>query len=164
MADERIQAALVAMQGMYLAVQQMTASDWQQLDLTVAQIKALFSLRGDKEVTISDLAREMRIALPNASTVVDRLVKHGLVERHEDQQDRRRTLVRLGDRGDELTGRLLRGRRARLVSSLGKLDSRELEALTVGLRALARVFVQDRTGADSSGDANVDSSKAQEAR
>jgi len=48
-------------------------------------------------LSVSDLARRLGHTLPTTSTIVGQLSRAGLVERAEDEQDRRRTIVRVND-------------------------------------------------------------------
>jgi DNA-binding MarR family transcriptional regulator len=56
------------------------------------QLHALFHM-GKHAVTMGELAEEMNITLPSATSLVDRLVKSGWVERQPDADDRR--IIRL---------------------------------------------------------------------
>jgi DNA-binding MarR family transcriptional regulator len=89
-----------------------TTQEWLQLDLSMAQLKALFVLAAAAPVTIGALAQALGIQLPAASHVADRLVQLGLAERYEDPADRRRTFVRLTAQASVLVERLRQGKRA----------------------------------------------------
>src|SRR5436305_10823750 len=111
---------------------------WLQLDLTIGQLKGLFTL-ADSPMTIGQLAEALGSGKPAASILVERLVQLGLVERAEDLLDRRRTIARVTARGEELTARLRQGGRERLRAWLSRLGDDDLAALVQGLRALAAV-------------------------
>ena len=124
----------VVMQALHAA----SSRQWLELELTMAQLKTLFTLCNAQPVTVSELAEWLGISAPTASYLVDRLVQAGLVDRAEDPADRRRTLVQLTATGEELTRRLRQGNRDVLVPLLEQLDMEDLEALDRGLAALAR--------------------------
>lgn len=124
----------VVMQALHAA----SSRQWLELELTMAQLKTLFTLCCAQPVTVSELAEWLGISAPTASYLVDRLVQAGLVDRAEDPADRRRTLVQLTAAGEDLTRRLRQGNRDVLVPLLEQLDMEDLEALDRGLAALAR--------------------------
>jgi DNA-binding MarR family transcriptional regulator len=115
------------------------APQWLQLDVTMAQMRVLFVLVHKGPSSIGTLAEALRIGLPTASHLVERLVRAGLVVRTEDARDRRYTLARLTSWGEELMERLHQDRLDQLRGWLLLLNQEELTALHNGLQALARV-------------------------
>jgi len=136
---ELIEQALAAHRAMMRAVHLAGADVWQDLDLTMAQLKTLLTLADVRPATIGQVADALGVGLPNASHLVDRLVHAGLVERAEDPADRRRTLARLAPAGEELVVRLRQGSRDQFRSWLALMDEADLAAFVTGLQALARV-------------------------
>jgi DNA-binding MarR family transcriptional regulator len=112
---------------------------WIELDLSMAQMKTLMVLVDEGPLPIGQVAEKLRVSLPTASHLVDRLVKADLVQRSEDPDDRRRTVARLSASGVQLLRRLRQGNYSRLHGWLDDLTVDELTALDVGLRALKRV-------------------------
>ncbi|HEX3721710.1 MAG TPA: MarR family transcriptional regulator [Nitrolancea sp.] len=112
---------------------------WMELDLTMAQLKTLFTLEYGGSMTIGQTGEKLGISLPTASHLVDRLVQGGFVERAEDPADRRRTLASTTAQGSELVKRLRQGGRDILVDWLKQLDDESLASLVGGLGDLARV-------------------------
>src|SRR5579885_2377141 len=72
-----------------------TMPEWLQLDMSIGQIKALFAIGYLGSTTVGGLAEILHIGQSATSILIDRLVHHGLVERREDPEDRRRTFVTL---------------------------------------------------------------------
>jgi DNA-binding MarR family transcriptional regulator len=122
----------------FRCVHTMAIPDWLQLQLTISQLKGLFTIATYGSLSIGELARRLGVSLPTASTLVEALVGLGYVSRHEDGEDRRRTLTRLTIEGETLVGRLQLGRQQMLRESLGRLGADELASLVRGLRALVR--------------------------
>jgi len=120
-------------------LQRTVMQDWQSLNLSMAQVKVLMTLSFKGENSISRLAEALSIAHPTASQLVDRLVQAGLAERVEGATDRRFTLARLTEAGEQLAQRLWQGRMSHLQHSLAQLDQQDLAALRQGLRALNRI-------------------------
>jgi DNA-binding MarR family transcriptional regulator len=122
-----------------------SAPEWYEMDLTMAQLRTLFVLACENQPTIGQVAHCLGISLPTASHLIDRLVQAGLAERSEDPADRRRTLTRLSPAGEDLVGRLRQGRQDRLCAWLMQLDTEDLQALSKGFRALLQVVASSRT-------------------
>ena len=120
-------------------VQRTTKTDWQSLDLTMAQLKVFLTLNFEGEMPISKLAETLGISHPTASHLVERLVQAGLVERVEYAADRRYTLARLSSQGNMMVQRLRQGRENHLQHWLVQLNEPDLAALRRGLEALNRV-------------------------
>jgi DNA-binding MarR family transcriptional regulator len=120
-------------------MQRTTMQDWQSLSISMAQIKVLMILSFKGSAAISKLAEELGVSHPTASQLVDRLVLAGHVERVESATDRRITLARLTEGGEQLAQRLWQGRMSHLRHCLAQLDEQDLAALRQGLRALNRI-------------------------
>lgn len=119
-----------------------------ELDISMAQLRGLAALAPYGKSTVSQVAERLRIGRSAASLLIDRLVTDGLVERAEDTEDRRRAVIRLSRRGEELITRLRQGRAERnpLPGWLAQLSDRDLLALAQGMQALA-VQAHAATGA-----------------
>ncbi|MBI3977358.1 MAG: MarR family transcriptional regulator [Chloroflexi bacterium] len=111
---------------------------WVGRDLTMQQLKALHVLRLQGPLPVGGLAAVLRVHISSVTGLVDRLHRQGLVERTEDRADRRHSLLGLSDRGRETVNRLyvLHEREWRQLAS--GLSDAELQALAIGLTALAR--------------------------
>jgi DNA-binding MarR family transcriptional regulator len=68
--------------------------------LTFPQFNMLMVLQEKGESTIKDLAEALQVSAPSASTMVDRLVDLGVVDRSQSVVDRRTVLVRLKAPGE----------------------------------------------------------------
>jgi DNA-binding MarR family transcriptional regulator len=61
-----------------------------EVDLSMTQLKLLHVLTEcEAKASVKELAEELSMSLPNASRTIDGLLQRGLVERREDEQDRR---------------------------------------------------------------------------
>ncbi|SDM37690.1 MarR family winged helix-turn-helix transcriptional regulator [Allokutzneria albata] len=76
-----------------------------KLDLTAAQATALREMTGP--MTLSELAERMSCEPSNATYVIDRLQRQGLVERRPHPTDRRAKQLVLTAEGTALRGRLI---------------------------------------------------------
>jgi DNA-binding MarR family transcriptional regulator len=61
-----------------------------ELDLSMTQLKMLHVLvECHEEASVKEIAENLSMSLPNASRTIDGLLQRGLVERREDEHDRR---------------------------------------------------------------------------
>src|SRR2546430_15594919 len=81
------------------AVSAATAPAWMHLELTMSQMNGLRTPAYHGPATVSLIAQTLRIGLPTASQLVDRLRQAGIAERARVPRERRRTLVRLMKEG-----------------------------------------------------------------
>ncbi|HEY5573721.1 MAG TPA: MarR family transcriptional regulator, partial [Anaerolineales bacterium] len=103
------------------AMQFSSRPDWLELDMTMAQIKALFTISQGEAVPINRIAEYLGVGQPTASHLVDKLVRQGFAERSESATDRRVTLVRLTTQGEDLVRRLYQGGEEQYRSWVKKL-------------------------------------------
>ena len=122
---------------------------WADLNLTMAQLKTLFLLSNEGPLHVGQVGCRMGVTLPTASYQVDRLVRAELVERVEDARDRRRTLVHLTPKAEELVRSLRQGRAELLRSWLETMSPDDIEALDRGLSALAAIAAEQSGTAES---------------
>ncbi len=99
-----------------------------EFDLAPQQIAALKTLGERGAIPMSELAGALHCDTSNVTGIVDRLEQRGLVERRNDERDRRVKLLEMTERGAEL-GREV-GRRMRRpppeLTSLSASDQRAL--------------------------------------
>ena len=124
---------------------------WLELDLTMGQVKGLWTLAGRGPLTVGEVGAALGVGKPAASTLVDRLVQLGLARREDDPADRRRTFVSLSRAGEDVIERLRQGRRARLREWFSRLDDDDLTALVRGLRALVAATASDERASEAAG-------------
>ena len=88
---------------------------------------------------MSELAAARNVALNTATSLVDRLVAAGLVQRHGDPADRRVVRIALTPVGRVLVERLRTVRRAAIRELLDDLDDDQIDAILAAIPALARL-------------------------
>ncbi len=139
-----IDEILQSQKAIFLEMQAATSPAWLDLDLTIGQIKALFTLTTRGPMTVGQVGSELGAGKPAASILVDRLVQIGLVDRTEDSVDRRRTIVHVTPQGEELVAQLRPGLKERLRDALVQMRDEELDALLKGLLALVASLATNR--------------------
>jgi DNA-binding MarR family transcriptional regulator len=123
----------------YAGLHQQSVPTWLQLDLTMAQFKALVAVERSSGIAVCELGRELGIGESAASLLVEQLVRRGYAGRKTDRADRRRVHLAPTSRGTKLLGELRQGRRQSLKEWLADLDDNDLDGLARGLSALTRV-------------------------
>jgi DNA-binding MarR family transcriptional regulator len=103
--------------------------------LSPRHIAALEQIRGGP-VTVGDLAARLGLTLPTVSGVLADLDRAGLVERHPDPADRRRTIVEIIPAQARLVGEWLDGAAKPLARVLDKLSPSEQEAFLKAMNLL----------------------------
>jgi len=74
-------------------------------ELSMAQLNLLLAVRSHEEITLSGLARILRVSSPSASVMVDRLVERGMLIRERSTTDRRKVTIGLSEKTDVLLDR-----------------------------------------------------------
>ena len=107
------------------------------LDLSMTQLKLLHQLElADHELTLKEAAESVLLSLPAASRTVDDLVRRGLLERHEDSDDRRMKRVRVTEEGRRVTRQVSEARLAGLEQFAQTLTPDERRTLGGALHSL----------------------------
>jgi DNA-binding MarR family transcriptional regulator len=108
-----------------------------ELDLSMTQMKTLHTLvEADREISVKELAEEMSMSLPNASRTVDNLLQRGLLERREDEHDRRIKRVGVTAEGRDVIQRIDSARLQGLESWAAGLSPEQREKLLDALLTL----------------------------
>ena len=121
-------------------------------DLTLPQIRVLYMLASGP-ARISEVAEAHGMARPNASNMVERLVRKGLVERVSDPGDRRVALACLTEKGREAIGAVSHSNYEAMEAIATVLSIDELELVARALEILDRASKRlEATSEDSGGD------------
>jgi len=134
-----IGAALEAYMDLFALMQSAAVDHWLMFELTFAQARALIILAAHKALTVSQLARLLKVGNSTASILVQALVERGLVTRTEHEADRRHTVLQLSEQGRELSAGRRKERSKQWQSWLGRLSDEELSGLARGLSALQEI-------------------------
>ena len=114
----------------FLAFSERTA---QQHGVTPAQHQLLLATRGltvdlDRPPSTGELADYLQLKPHSATELINRAIANGLVERHDDEHDRRRTLVTATDQGRDVLHAITQSHRDEL-RQLRREVERHLSAL-----------------------------------
>ncbi len=114
-----------------------------RLGLTAAQLYVLHQLRDSGPATISTLASRTFTHQSSVSTVVTRLEQMALVTRRPGEQDRRKVMVSLTAKADELLARAPEPVQERLLATFTALDHESRARLAGLLEAYSLRLNQD---------------------
>lgn len=119
------------------------------LDLTLAQSMALQQIAAAGPLTIAALQARLARAQATTSQLVSQLERRGLVERHADAADGRRTLVVLSRRGRRQMERLEEIRRQGFAEVVDALPRNVQRQLLDALRATSAALDARTPGKDT---------------
>lgn len=108
--------------------------------LSVPQFRVLRCLNRHPGVPLSFVADHLGVTRPTASNIVDRLVRHGLVNRAEDPRERRCVTLSLTDSGLRLLHQVHEATRDDVAGALSGLSPEQLVKVGEGLDLLGGVF------------------------
>lgn len=97
--------------------------------VTLHQMGALRHLVNLGPLSMNELAARMEISPSAATALVDRLIQHGLAERHPDAADRRLLRVAVSGTAADAVRTFERETRQRLAAMLAPLSQEEIELL-----------------------------------
>jgi DNA-binding MarR family transcriptional regulator len=126
-----------------------------QTDLTPPQFWALKTIERLQRTKMSPLAEELGLSMGAASTLVDRLVSRGFVERTADATDRRAVHVSLSEQGRRVLTEAKEGRQAQSRQIFDQLGPAVRPQLLVGLGALIQAWEAMPTELDPDGPCGI---------
>jgi DNA-binding MarR family transcriptional regulator len=143
-----VEAALVSFRTLMAALQLARArrgDPWAECSMTVPQLRAL-SLIAAAPAGLSsrELASLLGVGASAITPLVDRLVEHGFVLRHEDPRDRRIARLTATAEGRDAFQRLVAGKGDVLREVLSRLTDDDLDLIV-------RAFSVLRTGLEGEG-------------
>lgn len=110
---------------------------WADLGLTMTQLRLLFLLRMEDGLSAGAIADRLGVTPSTLTRIMDRLVRHDLVRREEDCNDRRLVRHRLTDEARRTIEEMERFGRARMDRILARFSSQDLDRVVLALRDLS---------------------------
>ena len=123
------------------------SSAWTDLDLTMPQAKTLFYL-ADGPRRMSGIASRLGVEMPSATTMIDRLVVKGLVERRQDPGDRRAVVCSVTPAGRDAVEKFWSLRAARIESLADNLSDEDLEIVVPAMKIMANAVCRPGLGVE----------------
>jgi long-chain acyl-CoA synthetase len=119
-------------------------------DLTLPQYRVM-GILAEGSSAASGLADRLAVRRPSITALVDGLVAKGLVDRRQEDSDRRKVALRLTDEGVRVLARADQDVDAYLVSIAGHLPPKEEATALRSLTLWGRAMTASRQGPDGSG-------------
>lgn len=110
-----------------------SAEDVARSGLTGPQVSVMAHLVMNGPATVTELGREMGTSHSTISGIVDRLQARGLVQREQDDTDRRYTRIRVTEMVDQYVQNMEVGPFRRLATALGNATDEQRRAIREGL-------------------------------
>ncbi len=108
-----------------------------KVDLTSSQIKIMASFFHQSTFTMTELSRLHGVSFSTMTSMVDRLLQNGLLERQRDDDDRRIVLVSLSVKGKKMVDYLMRARKQNLERFLCELTRDEVREFVKSIENVA---------------------------
>src|SRR5512136_2736249 len=115
-------------------------------EFSFSQAMILQALMMQKESRMNDLARFLGLSKANASGLVDRLVRKGLIARQHGVEDRRVVLVRLTAKGLTVARGLAKVQRQGLASMMRRVPEQNIKLLIETLEQMAMGMSEQQRG------------------
>jgi DNA-binding MarR family transcriptional regulator len=106
-------------------------------DYSFSQTMILQALLMHRESKMNDLARFLGLTKANASGLVDRLAKKGLIARRQGKEDRRVVFVRLTAKGQRVARGLAKVHRRGLTKMMRRVRPQDLKVFIETLEQMA---------------------------
>jgi DNA-binding MarR family transcriptional regulator len=106
-------------------------------EFSFSQIMILLTLLRLHQTSMNQMAQTLGLSKANASGLVDRLVRKGLIERFRSEQDRRVVLVQLTEQGRRTAQHLARQNRRGLQRMMRRIPDSNLRVFIQTLEQLA---------------------------
>jgi DNA-binding MarR family transcriptional regulator len=109
-------------------------------DLTVPQFRTLAFVNRNQGSPLCKVADHMGLTPPSASTLVDGLIKRGMMTREDQPDNRRRVRLVVTSRGRAILEASRRGTMAYLAEKLSSVSADNRELIVKAMQALRSVF------------------------
>lgn len=106
--------------------------------LSILQIHTLKYLSHHQSATMSEIADFLRIEMPSATSLINKLVRQKLAVRQSDESDRRRVRIVLTAEGTHLLQEALEARNKKLEQLFGYLSPEEKQTLVNILKTVKK--------------------------
>lgn len=109
-------------------------------DLSVTEMHIIEAIGLDREMTMTEVARDLEITVGTLTTAINRLIKKEYVERRRIEEDRRVVLIKLTEKGDEAFKSHADFHDDMIKSIMKELPKDEEEILITALKKMVNFF------------------------
>jgi DNA-binding MarR family transcriptional regulator len=152
--DLGVDLALAAFRRLMASLQvartQRGTDPWSDCPMTMPQLRALsLIVSAPRGLSSRQLAASLGVGASAVTPMVDRLVEHGYVLRHEDPQDRRIARLTATESGSAMLEHLVAGKGDVLREALSRLTPEQLQQVTAALDMLQATLASVPPGRDA---------------
>ncbi|MGD0854939.1 MAG: MarR family transcriptional regulator [Dehalococcoidia bacterium] len=104
------------------------------------EVRAMFMLANNAIMTTSEIGRKLGVSKPNVTSLLDKLVKKGYIERLPDVNDRRVINIAVTAKGRRFIARRIQVLRKAMKGNLSILEYDEIEALSSALGTVRNII------------------------
>jgi len=108
--------------------------------LTTPQLVVIQAIGALRDPTVSDVAKAVSLSLATVTTILNRLEANGLVHRERSAVDRRRVIVTLTEKGEELGASAPKPLQDSFVDRFVRLESWEQHQIVAALERVATMM------------------------
>jgi DNA-binding MarR family transcriptional regulator len=105
-------------------------------EVSLPQLHVLMRLQESGPTMVSELAHALGTSIPSASSIVDRMEEHGLVDRVRNEIDRRVVHVAVSERGRAVVEEFGGPKRVQLQRLLSTMSTQEIHDVIRGAEAM----------------------------
>jgi MarR family transcriptional regulator, organic hydroperoxide resistance regulator len=125
-------------------VKQSMHEQFKEMRVTGPQGMLMHTLVHNGKMKISDLSEMLALSNSTVSGILDRLEKHGFVERSRSEEDRRVVYVNVTDEFRKHAQEHFEEIEKKLESMMNKATQDELDKITMGLETLQKVITRQQ--------------------
>jgi DNA-binding MarR family transcriptional regulator len=104
--------------------------------ITPVQYKILEYLAVSQPVTLSEISDCTQMSMPNTSRELRKLSEKQLCEKHTDTEDRRKQVIRLSEKGEEMMRKSFERIESRFMERIKEISEEELKEIERALELL----------------------------
>ncbi|MDQ2745369.1 MAG: MarR family transcriptional regulator [Chloroflexota bacterium] len=147
--DTLIDQAVVQINALAAHRRRAICAEPRRRQVSMPQVYILMTLQERGAMTVSELAHLLSVSAPSASSILDRMEEHGLIERVRDAIDRRVVHVGITEPGSRLMEEVMGLKREQMQRLLDSMTDRELEHVVEGAAAVERALRRARETAEA---------------
>ena len=110
-----------------------------KINFSLQHYMILKLLEGNKQLYVTEFVDILSITKPQMTSLIDKLIKMGYVNRTNDLDDRRKIYISITEEGKHITSKINNAVNNQIDKHLIKLSQKELETLENGLLILQRL-------------------------
>lgn len=140
---DRIDTSLIALRRIMRATELFGRKIKQSAGITAVQFRVLQIVGEKGQVTAKEISLRMRVSQATVTSLVDKLVRAGLVVREKSVQDRRQTNIHITDNGRETLDEAPDPLQQRFVRKFSAIEDWEQAMLVASLERVAAMLDAD---------------------